>query len=199
MEYQMTSVPTESFLLKADSNSLSNSPRYKDYLLQITVGQEFSDQDSFNSFCQMAISSWPSNQEGSDLVYTDFAKHLQRIENGENNTISTPWGGVDICTYEHPNVKKFLVVKKGEYLAFEKHELKKEAICVTEGLGILLYRNGNDSTCWLKLLSPGDKVSFAPGEEHCIIATEDLLVYEESIDPKGMDQDLIFLFTPDSN
>jgi hypothetical protein len=34
--------------------------------------------------------------------------------------------------------------------------------------------------------------------EHCIIAAEDLLVFERSVDPKGMDQDLIFIYEPDA-
>ena len=34
--------------------------------------------------------------------------------------------------------------------------------------------------------------------EHCIIGTEDLLVFERSVDPKGMDQDLIFIYEPDA-
>ncbi len=37
----------------------------------------------------------------------------------------------------------------------------------------------------------------APGQEHCLIGTEDLLVFERSTDPKGMDQDLIFIYEPD--
>jgi hypothetical protein len=34
--------------------------------------------------------------------------------------------------------------------------------------------------------------------EHCIIGAEDLLVLERSVDPKGMDQDLIFIYEPDA-
>ena len=33
--------------------------------------------------------------------------------------------------------------------------------------------------------------------EHCLIGTENLLVFERSIDPKGMDQDLVFIYEPD--
>jgi hypothetical protein len=31
----------------------------------------------------------------------------------------------------------------------------------------------------------------------CIIGTELLLVFERSIDPKGMDKDLVFIYEPD--
>jgi hypothetical protein len=34
--------------------------------------------------------------------------------------------------------------------------------------------------------------------EHCIIGAEDLLVFERSVDPKGMDQDLIFIYELDT-
>jgi hypothetical protein len=33
--------------------------------------------------------------------------------------------------------------------------------------------------------------------EHCLIGTGNLLGFERSIDPKGMDRDLIFIFEPD--
>jgi hypothetical protein len=33
--------------------------------------------------------------------------------------------------------------------------------------------------------------------EHCLIGTENLIVFEISIDPKGMDQDLVFIYEPD--
>jgi hypothetical protein len=45
--------------------------------------------------------------------------------------------------------------------------------------------------------APGDKFHFEPGMEHCVIGTEDLLIFEHSLDPKGMDQDLIFIYEPD--
>jgi hypothetical protein len=32
--------------------------------------------------------------------------------------------------------------------------------------------------------------------EHCLIGTEDLLVFERSVDPKGMDKDLVFIYEP---
>jgi hypothetical protein len=35
--------------------------------------------------------------------------------------------------------------------------------------------------------------------EHCLIGTENLLVFERSTDPKGMDQDLVFIYEPDSD
>jgi hypothetical protein len=46
--------------------------------------------------------------------------------------------------------------------------------------------------------APGDKFHFQPGMEHCVIGTEDLLIFEHSLDPKGMDLDLIFIYEPDA-
>jgi hypothetical protein len=34
--------------------------------------------------------------------------------------------------------------------------------------------------------------------EHCIIGTENLLVFERSVDPKDMDQDLVLIYEPDA-
>ena len=47
-------------------------------------------------------------------------------------------------------------------------------------------------------LGLGDQFHFEPGMEHCIIGTENLLVFERSVDPKGMDQDLVFIYEPDA-
>lgn len=46
-------------------------------------------------------------------------------------------------------------------------------------------------------LAPGARFHFEPGMEHCLIGTEDLLVFERSTDPKGMDQDLVFIYEPE--
>ena len=48
-------------------------------------------------------------------------------------------------------------------------------------------------------LRAGDTYRIKPCEEHCIIGTEDLLIFERSLDPLGMDQDLLFIYTPEEN
>lgn len=157
----------------------------------------FGSNDAFNSLCRRLV------DEGANLPVvlnmqssSRFSELLARISPADPQTIVTGWGGVVVHTYEHPNVNKHLVVRAGGYLAFEKHEQKSETLVVESGAGILLYRDPSGSLLARSLL-PGDRISFAPGFEHCVIACNDLLILENSVDPKGMDQDLIFLFTPD--
>jgi hypothetical protein len=51
----------------------------------------------------------------------------------------------------------------------------------------------------VETLGPGAEFHFEPGTEHCLIGTENLLVFERSVDPKGMDQDLVFIYEPEGD
>ena len=70
---------------------------------------------------------------------------------------------------------------------------------VKEGAGLILWRRPSEKALAVAALVPGDKFHFKPGAEHCLIGTENLLVFESSVDPKGMDQDLIFIYEPDGD
>ena len=98
--------------------------------------------------------------------------------------------------HEHPRVEKYLVIRKGGYLALETHEQKDERLEVKEGAGLILSRGAADQPLTVEALAPGAQFHFEPGMEHCIIGTENLLVFERSVDPKGMDQDLVFIYEP---
>jgi len=111
-------------------------------------------------------------------------------------TIQTNWGGVVVTRHEHPRVEKYLVVRRGSYLALEKHDQKDERLEVREGAGLIMFRPSGKQLLAVEMLRPGATFHFQPGSEHCIIGTEDLLVFERSTDPKGMDQDLIFIYEP---
>ena len=89
-------------------------------------------------------------------------------------------------------------MRKGGYLALEMHEQKDERLEVREGAGLILWRPPNEQSLTVEVLQPGSQFHFQPGMEHCIIGAEDLLVFERSVDPKGMDQDLIFIYEPDA-
>jgi hypothetical protein len=119
------------------------------------------------------------------------------VEDGGKDIIQTSWGGVVVTLHEHPRVEKYLAIRRGGYLALEMHEQKDERLEVKEGAGLILSRRTEGEPLTVKPLAPGDKFHFEPGMEHCLIGTEDLLVFERSIDPKGMDQDLVFIYTPD--
>ena len=93
-----------------------------------------------------------------------------------------------IAVHEHPRVEKYLVIRKGGYLALESHTEKDERLEVQEGAGLILSRRAGDQPLTVQVLAPGDRFHFEPGSVHCLIGSEDLLVFERSIDPKGMDQ-----------
>jgi len=77
------------------------------------------------------------------------------------------------------------------------HESKDERLEIREGAGLILWRPPNERSLTVEVLLPGAAFHFQPGMEHCIIGSEDLVVFERSVDPKGMDQDLIFIYEPD--
>jgi hypothetical protein len=78
------------------------------------------------------------------------------------------------------------------------HEQKDERLEIREGAGLILWRPPNERSLTVEDLLPGAEFHFQPGMEHCIIGAEDLLAFERSVDPKGMDQDLIFIYEPDA-
>lgn len=156
-----------------------------DFFQRLCQFESLNDEANFNDFCKWIIDNSPKKDQTPSQRFIDYLG---------SSTIKTPWGGVYITKHDHPLVEKYLVIKSGHYLAFEKHEKKEENILVEEGEGILLKREG-DSIKVLPL-SQGSQFQFAPGDEHCVIAPQNMLIYEKSLDHKGMDQDLIFIFKP---
>lgn len=172
------------------------------FLLSLGEDLKFSNTLEFNKFAQHVLFEWgrfcPLDL---NLCLERWSEVISDIDAGRAvaagiSPIRTSWGGVSVLSYQHPAVEKYLAIRKGTYLAFEKHDQKREALRIIEGLGILLYREPKSTLISMVLASPGLSVQFNPGEEHCIIGVENLLVLENSVDPKGMDQDLIFIFEP---
>lgn len=168
-----------------------------DELIQLT---QIDSQATFNAYCKAACSLWrkhfPQNRGSTSQQFSELS---QRIAIGpvKNEVIPTPWGGVVITAYQPTQIEKWLLINAGGYLALETHSLKQEYLEVKEGTGILLSRDKPTKPLLVSELVPGSTANFEPGMEHCIIGTEDLLVFERSTEPKGMDQDLIFIYTPD--
>jgi hypothetical protein len=156
----------------------------------------FSDRSAYLKFCRDVVQRFRDSGISSPEVPT-FADHLASIERGREMVIKTPWGGVDIVERRDPHVEKFLVVRSGCFLAYEKHDLKVETLFGKEGYGVLVFRPDGQSELVAELVRPGYEITLRPGQEHCLIALTDLLVLEHSEDYKGMDQDLIFIYTPD--
>ena len=122
---------------------------------------------------------------------------MEQVEQGGKDVIRTGWGGVVVTRHEHPQVEKYLVVRQGGYLALETHEKKDERLEVRGGAGLILWRKAPGVPLTVEVSQPGSTFHFSPGREHCLIGTENLLLFEQSTDPKGMDQDLIFFYEPD--
>ena len=156
----------------------------------------FRSEETFNQFCKGAIAAWQKANSVNASPSRQFSELLSQIKANKPGTIPTPWGGVVVEKYLHPEVEKYLVVRRNGYLAFEKHAEKIETIIVEEGTGLLVYRPQDERGFSLKLLVPGQSAHFEPGYEHCVIGLDNLLIKERSTDPKGMDKDLIFIFSP---
>lgn len=173
---------------------LRKEPSGEDYADVLARLGPIESPESFNRYCRTACRFWP----GQSLCSSPrFAELDARIARGGNDIIATAWGGVVITLHEHPRVEKILVVRRGGYLALEKHELKDEHLEVKEGRGLILWRAAPGQPLLVQSVAGGDRFHLSPGMEHCLIGTEDLLVFEQSTDPKGMDQDLMFIYTPE--
>jgi hypothetical protein len=169
--------------------------------LRAATPLSFADALQFNTFCKAAIAAWKETHPTSLTTTQNFSSVLAdlRSESPSGIAIKCPWGGVLVKEIDETQTKigKYLAVEGGKYLAFEWHYEKDETLSVREGVGLLIYRKAGEATLQLAVMTAGQSISLAPKEEHCLIALEDLLVYETSVDRRGMDKDLQFVFMPD--
>jgi mannose-6-phosphate isomerase-like protein (cupin superfamily) len=177
--------------------TLAAHPHFAELAKKLNTLSPIDSPASFNHYAHEACRLWKTQFPNGIGKTQEFDQLVAEVESGGPNIIPTGWGGVVITFHEHPRVEKYLVVRAGGYLALEKHEQKDERLEVREGAGLIWWRQPNDHSLTVEFLRPGDHFHFTPGIEHCLIGTEDLLVFERSTDPKGMDQDLIFIFEPD--
>ena len=179
-----------------DHARLAADPRFVQLAQKLSALRPIESRDSFNRYCREACRLWGQQYPQGVGETEQFALLCERIENAGEDVIRTGWGGVVITLHQHPRVEKYLVIHQGGYLALEMHEQKDERLEVREGAGLILWRRPNEQPLTVEVLRPNRSFHFEPGIEHCLIGTEDLLVFERSIDPKGMDQDLIFIYEP---
>jgi hypothetical protein len=181
-----------------DHTKLATDTRFAGLAAKLGALSPINSRESYNRYCREACRFWDEEFRDAIGETEQFATLLDRIEQTKDSVIRTSWGGVAITLHEHPRVEKYLVVRKGGYLALEMHEQKDERLEVREGAGLILWRSPNERALTVEILWPRAQFHFRPGMEHCIVGTENLLVFERSIDPKGMDQDLIFIYEPDT-
>lgn len=182
-----------------DHQPLFGDARFRSLAAELDQRWRIDSDATFNEYCGAALDAWRAQFAELPIGYTTshFSDLLSQIEQGGPHIIPTGWGGVVVTLHEHPCVEKFLVIRQGGYLALEKHDRKDERLEVCEGAGLLLWRREVGQPLAVQALEPGAEFHFVPGIEHCVIGTENLLIFECSLDPKGMDQDLIFLYEPE--
>ena len=184
-------------VFELNHEKLASDPRFAGIATELEALSPIDSEEAFNHYCREACRSW-EKQFRNPVGETSprFPDLLERIERRSQSVIKTEWGGVVVTLHEHPRVEKFLVVQKGKYLALETHQEKDERLAVTEGAGLILWRWRDEQSLAVEVLEAKAEFHLEPGMEHCLIGTEDLLVLERSIDPKGMDRDLIFIYEP---
>jgi mannose-6-phosphate isomerase-like protein (cupin superfamily) len=185
-------------VFKLDHETLAKEPRFTGIAAELRVLSPINSNAGFNRYCREACRLWHEHFP-KGRTSAKFGELLRRVESGDTGVIETGWGGVVVTLHEHPRVEKFLVIREGEYLALEMHEQKDERLEVKEGAGLVLRRRPNEKSLAVEPLKPGSEFHFEPGVEHCLIGIENLLVFERSVEPKGMDQDLIFIYEPDGD
>ena len=179
---------------------LAGESKFANIASSLNTLSRIDSRAAFNRYCRKACLLWREHFSNAPVGTTAlFPELLERINRRGEGTIQTPWGGVVIVLHEHPRVEKYLVIRQGGYLALEMHEQKDEHLEVREGAGLILSRRAADQPLTVEALAPGDRFHFEPGMEHCLIGTENLLVFERSVDPKGMDKDLVFIYEPDGD
>src|SRR5204863_3618989 len=181
-------------MFELNHTKLAVDTRFADIAHELSALSPINSRESFNRYCREACRLWNEAFPNGIGETEQFTKLLNRIEHANDGVIRTRWGGVVITLHEHPRVEKYLVVRKGGYLALEMHEQKDERLEVQEGAGLILSRRVAGQPLTVEALAPGDRFHFEPGMEHCLIGTENLLVFERSVDPKGMDKDLVFIY-----
>ena len=188
-----------SAVFELNHDKLRGDPRFAAIADELSKLSRIDSRETFNRYCQEACRVWSEQFQDAPIGQTSahFVELLGRVERGGEGIIQTPWGGVVVTLHEHPRVEKYLVIREDGYLALEKHEEKDERLEVKEGAGLILSRSIADEPLAVAALTPGDEFHFQPGMEHCLIGTENLLIFERSIDPKGMDKDLVFIYQPD--
>jgi len=109
-----------------DHAKLAADPRFAGIAHELSALSPINSRESFNRYCREACRLWNVEFPDGIVKAKQFAKLLDRIEHTNDGVIRTGWGGVVIMLHEHPRVEKYLVVRKGGYLALETHEKKDE-------------------------------------------------------------------------
>lgn len=157
---------------------------------------DFSTELGYRDYCTKAYALY-KGRFGTHPPSAEFTAERAAVAGKADPLLfATPWGGVHVTLNDEDThqVEKFLIVDSGSFLAYEKHEKKLETLYHRAGTGILVYRAEGEITLRAAPVELGFTITLKPGQEHCLISLDNLLVFESGTDPKGMDKDLIFIY-----
>src|SRR4051812_24099346 len=108
-----------------DLSPLLGDSRFAPFANALGPRRRIDSPSAFNHFCRSACEAWSRQfPKGVGQTSDQFEDLSQVIQTRAANTIPTGWGGVFVTLHEHPRVEKFLVVRRGGYLALEMHDQK---------------------------------------------------------------------------
>lgn len=84
--------------------------------------------------------------------------------------VDKPWGHEEIWAETDRYAGKFLIIRAGEELSRQYHEVKEETICVLEGT--LRLELGRRPDVEIRRLNPGESFHVTPGTVHRFCADE---------------------------
>lgn len=94
--------------------------------------------------------------------------------------VEKPWGYELVWALTDDYCGKLLVVRAGEALSLQYHEVKDESWYVHEGRAELELGELGDEERTVVAIGPGDAFRFRPGTVHRVRAIEDTLILEVS-------------------
>ncbi|HEY8835999.1 MAG TPA: hypothetical protein VIM09_10480, partial [Chthoniobacterales bacterium] len=160
-------------VFELNHEKLAADPRFAEIAAVLSDLSPIDSDETFNLYCREACEMWGGHfRKPVGETSHRFTDLLERVERRSQSVIKTDWGGVVITLHEPPRVEKFLVIRKGAYLALEMHEQKDERLEVTEGAGLILWRRPNEQSLTVEVLKTGAEFHLKPGMEHCLIGTE---------------------------
>src|SRR5256714_13530151 len=111
-----------------DQGTVAANPWFAAIARPLSALSPIHSRESFNRYCREACRLWNEAFPNGIGETEQFTKLLNRIEHANAGVIRTGWGGVVITLHERLRVEKYLVVRKGGYLALEMHEQKDERL-----------------------------------------------------------------------
>src|SRR3984893_2244313 len=134
-----------SAVFELNHDKLRGDPRLTEIANELDKQSPIDSSEAFNRYCCTACRIWSERfGDGIGRTSQQFDELLTRVGQGGTDVIPTGWGGVVITLRDHPRIEKFLIVRRGKYLALEKHEQKNEHLEIREGAGLILWRSSAD-------------------------------------------------------